>query len=188
MITNLKAEFRKIFSVRSTYVILVFVIILEIVFAFYTSGWRIDAHDLHNPNTLTNDITAAVSAVSIFAALIAALLMTHEYRYNTITYSLTLSKSRTRVLVAKILVISVVAVVFTIVVGALSPLLSVLGAHAHHLKFAPQTLHYGTLLWHCLFFGWGYAMAGLLIAALIRNQIGAIVTLLHSPRHYRRYT
>ncbi len=181
MITNLKAEFRKVFSVRSTYVILAFVFILEIIFAFYSSGWRIDAYDLHNPNTLANDITMAVSAVSIFVALIAALLMTHEYRYNTIMYSLTLSKSRTRVLVAKILVISAIAVVFTIVVGALSPLLSVLGAHANHLKFAPQTLHYGTLLWRSLFFGWGYAMAGLLIAALIRNQIGAIVTLFIAP-------
>jgi ABC-2 type transport system permease protein len=181
MITNLKAEFRKVFSVRSTYVILAFVLILEIFFAFYSSGWRIDAHDLHNPNTLSNDITSAVSAVSVFVALIATLLMTHEYRYNTIMYSLTLSKRRTRVLLAKILVISVIAVVFTIIICALSPLLAVLGAHANHLKFAPQKLHYGTLLWRSLFFGWGYAMAGLLIAALIRNQIGAIVTLFIAP-------
>jgi ABC-type transport system involved in multi-copper enzyme maturation permease subunit len=181
MITNLKAEFRKVFSVRSTYVILVFVFLLEILFAFYTSGWRIGAHDLHNPNTLANDITSAVNAVSIFVALIATLLMTHEYRYNTIMYSLTFSRSRSRVLLAKILVVSAVAIVFTIVVGGLSPLLSVLGAHANHLKFAPQTLHYGTLIWQNLFFGWGYAMAGLLIAALIRNQIGAIVTLFIAP-------
>lgn len=181
MMTNLKAEFRKVFSVRSTYVILAFVLLLEIFFAFYVSGWRVDAHDLHDPTTLSNDITSAVAAVSVFVALIATLLMTHEYRYNTIMYSLTLSKSRSRVLLAKILVISVLAIVYTIVVGSLSPLLSELGAHAHHLKFAPQTLHYGTLLWQSLFFGWGYAMAGLLIAALVRNQIGAIVTLFIAP-------
>jgi ABC-2 type transport system permease protein len=181
MITNLKAEFRKVFSVRSTYIILAFVLILEIVFAFWSSGWRIDAQDLHNPMTLANDVTQAVSAVSVFVALIAALLMTHEYRYNTIMYSLTLSKSRTRVLIAKILVVTLVAVAFTLAVGLLSPLLSILGAHLNHLKFAPQTLHYGTLLWHSLFFGWGYAMAGLVIAALIRNQIGAIVTLFIAP-------
>jgi ABC-2 type transport system permease protein len=181
MTSNLKAELRKVFSIRSTYVILILVLAIEILFAFYVSGWRIDALDLHNPNTLSNDITAAVSTVSIFVALIATLLVTHEYRYNTIMYSLTLSKSRSSLLLAKILVISAFAIVFTIVVGALSPLLSELGAHAHHLKFAPQTLHYGTLLWRSLFFGWGYAMAGLLIAALIRNQIGAIVTLFIAP-------
>lgn len=181
MMSNLKAELRKVFSVRSTYVILLIVLALEILFAFYVSGWRINAHDLHNPNTLSGDVTSAVSTVSIFVALIATLLVTHEYRYNTIMYSLTLSKSRSRVLLAKILVISVFAIIFTLVVGILSPLLSELGAHAHHLKFAPQTLHYGTLLWRSLFYGWGYGMAGLLIAALIRNQIGAIVTLFIAP-------
>lgn len=181
MAPNIKAELRKVFSVRSTYVILAFVLAIEVLFAFYVSGWRIDAHDLHDPTTLANDVTAAVNTIAIFAALIATLLMTHEYRYNTIMYSLTLSKSRGRVLLAKIVVISAFAVVFTLVFGALSPLLSELGAHAHHLSFAPQTLNYGTLIWHSLFFGWGYAMAGLLIAALIRNQIGAIVTLFIAP-------
>jgi ABC-2 type transport system permease protein len=181
MMTNLKAEFRKVFSVRSTYVILGFVLVLELIFALYASGWHINASDLHNPDTLSNDITSAVAAVSVFMALIAALLMTHEYRYNTIMYTLTLSKSRSKVLLAKVVVVSVIAVVFTLVVGLLSPLLSELGAHANHLTFAPQTLHYGTLVWQSLFFGWGYAMAGLLIASLIRNQIGAIVTLFIAP-------
>jgi ABC-2 type transport system permease protein len=181
MTANLKAELRKVFSVRSTYVILLIVLGLELLFAFYVSGWRINTSDLHNPNTLSNDVTAAVNTVSIFVALIATLLMTHEYRYNTIMYSLTLSKSRSRVLLAKILVISAFAIVFTLVTGSLSPLLTLLGAHAHHLKFASQTLHYRTLLWHSLFYGWGYAMAGLLIAAIIRNQIGAIVTLFIAP-------
>jgi ABC-2 type transport system permease protein len=181
MTANLKAEFRKIFSVRSTYVILAFVIILEIFFAFYVSGWHVNAHDLHDHNTLANDVVQAVNAVSVFVALMAVLLVTHEYRYNTIMYSLTLSRSRSRVLLAKVLAISVVAVVFTVIVGSLSFLLSLLGANLHHLKFVSQNLPYGTLIWHTLFFGWGYAMAGLLIAALIRNQIGAIVTLFIAP-------
>jgi ABC-type transport system involved in multi-copper enzyme maturation permease subunit len=181
MTPNLKTELRKVFSVRSTYVIFLLVLIIELFFGFYVSGWRIDAHDLHDPNTLANDITSAVSAVSIFAALVATLLMTHEYRYNTIMYSLTLSRRRSTVLLAKVLVVSAFAIIFTLIVGTLSPLLADLGAHAHHLKLAPQTLHYGMLLWRSLFFGWGYAMAGLLIAALIRNQIGAIVTLFIAP-------
>lgn len=181
MKSNLKAEFRKIFSVRSTYVILAFVLILEIFFAFYVSGWHVNAHDLHAHNTLANDVVQAVNAVSVFGALMAVLLVTHEYRYNTIMYSLTLSRSRSRVLLAKVLVISVVAIVFTVIVGSLSLLFSLLGAHLHHLKFVSQSLPYGTLIWHNLFFGWGYAMAGLLIAALIRNQIGAIVALFIAP-------
>ncbi|HVA10544.1 MAG TPA: ABC transporter permease [Candidatus Dormibacteraeota bacterium] len=181
MMSNIKAELRKVFTVRSTYVILALVVAIELLFAFYGSGWRVDPKDLHNPLALSGDVTAAVNFVSVFAALIATLLMAHEYRYNTIMYSLTLSKRRSRVIFAKVLVISAFAVVFTLLAGALSPLLAALGAHAHHLHFTHQTFQYGTLLWRSLFFGWGYAMAGLLFATLIRNQIGAIVTLFIAP-------
>jgi ABC-type transport system involved in multi-copper enzyme maturation permease subunit len=96
-------------------------------------------------------------------------------------YTLTLSNNRNKVLLAKILVISLFAIVFTLLFGSLYPLVTSLGVHAHHLKLVPQTLHYGTLFWHCLFFGWGYTMAGLLLAALIRNQVGALITFLIGP-------
>jgi ABC-2 type transport system permease protein len=175
------AEFRKVFTIRSTYYILLFVLALEIFFAFFISGWRIDAQDLHNPTTLANDITSAVAAVSVFGALVAVFLLTHEYRYNTVLYTLTASNSRSKVLLAKILVITGFSLVFTAIVATLSPLLSVLGMHLHHLTLVPQTLHYGNLVWRSLFFGWGYAMAGLLIATLVRNQIGAIVILFLFP-------
>jgi ABC-2 type transport system permease protein len=181
MIAALKAEFRKIFSVRSTYFILVIVFLLLVLFAFYIGGYRIDTSDLHNPTTLANDVTGAVSTVAIFIALISVLLVTHEYRYNTIMYTFISAKSRSKVLLAKILVISIFAIVLTFLVGALSPLFTLLGIHAHHLKLAHQSLHYGNLLWRDLFFGWGYAMAGLLLATLIRNQVGTIIVLFVAP-------
>jgi ABC-type transport system involved in multi-copper enzyme maturation permease subunit len=181
MIPTLKAEFRKIWTVRSTYFILAFVLLLEFIFAFYASGWKIDKGALHDPTTLATDITSAVSAVSIFASLIGVLLVTHEYRYNTIMYTLTSANRRSKVLLAKILVVSGFAVVFAACAGMLSPALSILGAHAHHLTLVPQTIHYGSLLWRCLFFCWGYAMAGLIIALLIRSQVGAIIVLFIAP-------
>lgn len=181
MIASLKSEFRKLLTVRSTYIILAFVVILEIFFAFYISGWRIDRLDLLNPQTLAGDVTSAVNAVSVFAALAAVLLMTHEYRYNTIMYTLTSSNSRSRSLLAKAIVITVFAIVFTLVFGAISPLMAILGIHAHHLKLVPQTLDYGNLLWRSLFFGWGYVMAGLAIALLVKNQVGAIIILFVAP-------
>jgi ABC-type transport system involved in multi-copper enzyme maturation permease subunit len=106
MIPAIKSELRKVFTVRSTYVILLLVLALEVFFAFYSSGWHIDAADLHNPDTLANDVTAAVNVVAVFGALIAVLLFSHEYRYNTIMHTLTLSNSRSKVLFAKIFVIT----------------------------------------------------------------------------------
>lgn len=82
---------------------------------------------------------------------------------------------------AKILILSGLAVIFTIVIAVLAPLLAVAGMNAHHLKLVPQTLHFGDLLWRCLLFGWGYTMTGLLLATLIRNQIGTILTLFIVP-------
>jgi ABC-type transport system involved in multi-copper enzyme maturation permease subunit len=181
MMAALKAEFRKLWTVRSTYFILAFVLFIAVFFGFYVSGWKIDQADLHNPATLALDVTSAISAVSVFASLIGVLLVTHEYRYNTIMYTLTAANSRSKVLLAKSLVVSGFAVVFALCLVVLSPVLSVLGAHAHHLTLVPQTLHYGDLLWRSLFFCWGYAMAGLIIASLIRSQVGAIVVLFIAP-------
>lgn len=181
MMNLLKAELRKVFTVRSTYFIIAVVVLLELVFAFYISGWRATPADLHNTSTLATAVTSAISAIAIFGALVALLMFAHEYRYNTIMYTLTASNSRSKVLLAKILVISGFAIVFTLVFGAVSPLLTLAGMYAHHLKLVPQTLHYWDLLWRCLFFGWGYAMAGLVITALIRNQVGAIIILFIVP-------
>lgn len=184
MMPILKAEIRKLFTVRSTYIIIAIVTALTIFFAFYVSGWRISTskpNDLLDPNTISTAVTSAIHVVSVFAALIALLLFTHEYRYNTIMYTLTASNSRTKVLLSKILVVSVFAVIFAALFGYLSPLLTVWGVDAHHLTLVPQTIHYWNLIWRSVFYSWGYAMAGLLLAALIRNQIGAIITLFIVP-------
>jgi ABC-type transport system involved in multi-copper enzyme maturation permease subunit len=179
--STIKAEFRKLFTMRWTYYILIFCVILLIFAGFYISGWRIDKADLMNPNTLSNDITGAVGTLSVFVSLLAVLLIANEYRYNTIMYTLTGSNSRTKVLFAKFFVITVFALVFTLIFGFLSPVLSILGIHAHHLKLVPQTLHYSTVIWRSLFYGWGYAMAGLIIAFLTRSQIGSIIILFIAP-------
>ena len=178
---TIKAEFKKLFTIRSTYLIIAIVFILVIFFAFYINGWRINQIDLHNPTTLAGDISGAINVTSVFAALAALLLITHEYRYNTIVYSLTAVNSRSKVLISKILVITGFALMFTLIFGALTPLFSLLGIDLHHLKLVPQTIPYKTLIWHCLFYGWGYVMAGSVIAALIRNQVAAIITLFVAP-------
>ena len=181
MIAQLKSELRKVLTVRSTYFITGFVLLLVFFFGFYGSGWRINAIDLHNANNLASDVTGAIQVTAVFAALIAVLLVTHEYRYNTIMHTLTLSNSRSKVLLSKFIVISVFALLFTAFFAVLSPVLSYLGIHAHHLKQVHQTFHYGDLAWRSLFYGWGYSMAGLTIAALVRSQVAAIAILFIAP-------
>jgi ABC-2 type transport system permease protein len=181
MISELKAEFRKVFSLRSTYIIFGLMIILIVFFGFYVGGWHSDKLDLLDPHRLFRIAQQSISFLSIFTALIGLLLFTHEFRYNTIAYSLSLSNSRSKVLAAKIIVITILAIIITTIIAVAAPLLASWGIHANHLKLAPQEFYYTALAWRGLVFGWGYAMAGLAIAALIRNQIGAIIALFIIP-------
>jgi ABC-type transport system involved in multi-copper enzyme maturation permease subunit len=180
MISTLKAEFRKLLTVRSTYIITIFIVAFVAFIAFYVEGWRLAPKDLQMPNQLSSDVFGALT-LSVFGAVVAILLMTHEYRYNTIMYTLTGSNSRSKVLLSKIIVISVYALFLTALIGVLSPVMTSLGVHAHGHTLAPQTLHYGDLIWRSLFYGWSYGMIGLLLAALIRVQVGAIVALFVIP-------
>lgn len=180
MIAALKAEFKKLLSVRSTYIITILVALFVAFIAFYVEGWRLKPDELLRPDILSSDVFGALN-LSVFGAVIAVLLASHEYRYNTIMYTLTSTNRRAKILIAKFVAVSCYALVLTVIIGVLSPIMSYLGIHAAGHSLIPQTLHYGDLIWRSLFYGWGYAVAGLLLAVLIRNQIGAIVALFVIP-------
>jgi ABC-2 type transport system permease protein len=180
MLASLRSEFRKLLTVRSTYFITGLVVILVIFIAFFLEGWRLNTADLHDPTQLAGDVTGALT-VTIFGAIVAILLVTHEYRYNTVMYTLTSSNRRSKVLISKFIVVSLYALFLTVLIGVLSPVMAYLGVHTHGHTLVPQTLHYGSLAWRSLFFGWGYAMAGFLLAVLTRNQVASIVSLFLIP-------
>jgi ABC-type transport system involved in multi-copper enzyme maturation permease subunit len=154
---------------------------LVIFFSFYVVGWRATTGNLVDKNFLSNNISDALMTVTFFVGLISVLLVTHEYRYNTIMYSLTNTNSRSKVFYSKVLVVTGLSVVYTLVVAALVPLMIFLGMHAHGLKLVPQTFYFRDIIWRCLFYGWGYAMAAIILAFIIRNQIATIITLLLAP-------
>jgi ABC-2 type transport system permease protein len=181
MIPLLRAESRKIMTVRSTYFILVISLVILVFFAGYSTGYRIDPSDLLNPTYLSSQITGAFSFLTFLIALIGLLSFGHEYRYSTIIYTLTASKSRAKILTAKILVITGLAIAFSVLVGILTPAITLAGISLHHYHLISQSIDYGKLWWTCLFYVWGYCMLALIMIALIRNQIGAIITFLLFP-------
>lgn len=170
----LKAESRKIFSVRSTYGISAFCIAIVVLFAFYIEGIKSTGNNL-NPGLLAGEATNAVNAVSAIFAIIGILLIAHEYRYNTIMYSLTSSRSRLKVMFVKIVALTVLALVFTLFISILSPVLTMLGLSIRHLTLVHQVYSVGDILWRCLFTGWAYIMIGLLLAFLLRSLVVSIV-------------
>ena len=181
MTKEIRAELRKVFSVRSTYALLGLSLFLLGLLGFYVAGWHTDKGELANPDRLYMIAQQAINGLAIFPAIVGVLLFTHEFRYNTISYSLTLSNNRSKVLAAKVIVVSLLAIVTTLFIAAAAPLLAKLAMNINNLHLVHQHFYYGSLLWKGLVFGWGMAMAGLVFAALIRNQIGAIVSLFIVP-------
>jgi ABC-type transport system involved in multi-copper enzyme maturation permease subunit len=181
MTPAIKSELRKLVTVRSTYVILGFCLGLELLFAFYNDGLKVTTASLHNPDYMAGEVTQAISVLMLVVAMIGVLLVTHEYRYNTITYTLTASNRRIKVLLAKLITISLFVVAASIILGFLSPLLVDLGLHVKGHNLVHQVFPVWNLLWRVAFAGWAFAMLALIMAFIIRTQFGAVVAVFLLP-------
>lgn len=180
MIRQIKSEFQKLLTVRSTYFILLGCLAITILFAFYIQGYNLK-FDVTSSTKLAGGVTSAVAALALFISLVGALMVTHEYRYNTIMYTLTSANSRFKVLIAKFIVISLFSIAATMLFAALSPILAYLGVHLRGLAMVPQSIPYLDLLWRSALYGWGFSMLGLIFAFIIRNQVGTLVALIALP-------
>ena len=177
MLASLKSELRKLLSVRMTYIVtLIGLLITGGLMSFYGLGWNESVQGAGNPQFMEGVILNNANFMAIFIAVVALLMITHEYRYNTITYTLTSSNSRTKSFLAKLIIIAVFALVVTALASIVGPLLALLAIHIKGVELSPQTIPYLDVLWRCLFFGFGMASAAAIIAFIIRNQVGAIMT------------
>lgn len=180
MMATIKAEFRKLITVRTTYGLILLGLVINGLLSFLAS-FKGTATNLADPKFIVNNVSAGVSASAFAAAVIAILLLANEYRHNTIMYTLTSSNSRSKVLAAKILVTLVFAVLYTVLMTAASFLVTKIGLYFNHHELAHQIMPFAELWWRILFFGCGYALIGLLFVTLMRNQIISIISLFVIP-------
>jgi len=180
MMATIKAEFRKLITVRTTYGLILLGLAINGLFSFLAS-YKGAATSLMDPHFIAGNVSTGMSMSAFAAGIIAVLLLANEYRHNTIMYTLTASNSRSKVLAAKILVTLLFAVVFTAFMTAASFLITKIGLHFNHHALMAQTIPYAELWWRILFFGCGYALIGLLFVTLMRNQIISIIGLFVIP-------
>ena len=188
MMPQLKSEFRKLLSVRSTYLISLFFLLLLAFLSFYVQGFKnaptetISALDHAKASLfLSGTITQLASVVSVAGGLIGLLLLTHEYRYNTIVYTLSASNSRGKVIAAKIIAVLIYVFIFSTVATFIALGLMRIGVAVSGHSLVPQNINYLTYVAKTVFYAESFAMGGLLFAALIRNQVGAIAALFIIP-------
>lgn len=180
MLASIKSDFRKLFSVRSTYLVIALAWALIGFIAFYVTGYR-DNVEYLDKFFLNHGIFTWVNTIGMFIAIVTALQMGHEYRYSTILYTLTSSGSRSRTLLSKIVVSTVFAVGVVVITALFGAAMQYFGAltAGHHPE--PQHFQIAQLLWRCLLFGWFYAMVGLVLAVLFRQLVAIIVILFLVP-------
>lgn len=180
MLMSLKSEFRKLLTIRSTYGIVVAAVLICAFLAI--DSVHVDPRPaLQDPDLLARSATNTIVFVGFLLAFPGLLLMGNEYRYGTIMYTLTSSNSRIKSLLAKFITVSVFAIVTSLAVSLLAPLCMILGAHLFGVSIGPQVFDYSSIIWRCAFSGWAYAMYGLILAIILRSQIGSIVTFLLVP-------
>ena len=184
MMNLLRADFKKLLSVRSTYGVLLVALALIGVGAFYGEGFKDVANTVPGPAAsifLAGTITKFSTFISIFAGITALLLLAHEYRYNTITYSLTATNSRSKFLTAKIITVFIYTLIFATVLSAYGLVMTVLGTHFSHHVLPHQDINYLTYAAKSIYDAEGYALAALVFVALIRNLVGAFAAFLLVP-------
>jgi len=181
MTAAIRSEFRKLLTVRSTYFIILISLAITAFFAGFIDGIKGDLKSLSDPHLLASQSTNAVIFVGLILAFVGLLLTGHEYRYNTIMYTLTSSNRRLKVLAAKFIVITAFALLMSLLIMFFSPLCTIVAVHLRGLHIGAQTFDYWPLIGKCLFVGWGYAMYAFILIAVLRNQVGAIVSFLLIP-------
>lgn len=184
MLGTIKAEIRKLLSVRSTYIVMFLVLFFSALVNFYVEGYwgqSGSAAGMLEPTALREIIGNGVGMAALFIGIIAVLQMGHEYRHNMITYTLTANARRTQVFLAKVLVIGGFSILAGLFVGMFSILMYKLGLSLRGASLPPQELDVWLTVLRVSIYSFAYGMVGLLITILLRNLIGTIVILLLAP-------
>lgn len=188
MTAQIKAEFKKLFTVRSTYILTLIVWLVILGIAFFI-GFHDSPNDLANPQLMQDSIFGSLRFAGLIAAIISILLLAHEYRYNTINFSLTLNPKRSGVLAAKFVVLTGYSIVLSmvavaVVIGGLNAGAAahshVIGTQVYDVIGASGSQALGILL-QSAFYVWAMAIAGLIITGLLRNLVASIAFIFIFP-------
>ncbi len=176
MITQTKAELLKVRSTRTTIGLMLGMIALILLFTLLT-GLLSDAAGLSTKED-QRQLLSVGSLAGVFSALAGVLLVTSEYRYGTIRPTILFSPKRSRVLAAKIIAGALAGIAFGVVGEGVGWAIGYVVLDGRNIAFVLSSgdvalLALGGLGGIAL---WGAIGAGL--GAIIRNQVGAVITLL----------
>jgi len=178
----LRAELRKIWSVRSTYVMILLLLALPVgLMSFWIFGYKNVDHADQSVKVLMSVIMAVVGIGGVLLSFIPILSVGHEYRYNTVLYTLTSTNNRAKVFFAKWLATILVTTLFAIFMVALGVAAFYLGQQINKAPLLAQTMPDVGFALRMLASIIGAVSFGFIIAMLCRSLVAAIALLLVLP-------
>lgn len=179
MIPAIRAELRKLLTVRSTYLIFFGTLALNIVVSYWTSGYKFTQPT--GTNYLQSSAMSTITGMGFFVGLVPLLLITHEYRHNLIYYTLTANRRRSTVFLAKLAVIAKYTALFMLANGAGAVLAIVVGLAMGHHTLPAQHYDWWPLLWKSSLYLMCISGFAAIFGFVVRNQIGAFILYLLYP-------
>jgi len=176
VISQIKAELLKVRSTRTTVGLLLGMIALILLFALLT-GLLSSVSGLEGREN-QRQVFSLGSLAGIFAALAGVLLVTSEYRYGTIRPTILFSPHRSRVLGAKLVAGALAGLVFGVVGEALGWAIDLVVLSGRNIPIVLTAGDIELLALAGLAGVAAWAAIGVGLGAIIRNQVGAVITLL----------
>lgn len=181
MIPSLKAEFRKLLSTRSTYLLVFIAFLLSAFVSFWVYGYKDVEHAGFTTGALLNCMLAIVTVNGLFLSFLAVLLVGHEYRYNLIMYTLTGVRRRTTVFFTKLLAVCTVAFVAAATIVLIGIGLFHFGQNLHHITTAPQYIPVFDFIWRGGVNVLISVMLAFFLTMLLRSLVAGITIILVMP-------
>lgn len=175
MIPTLKAEFKKLLTVRSTYIWTGIMLVITMFLSTYVYGYRMSGQALTSTTFLYDAMYLSIGFFGMAATILAILLVTHEYRYRTIEYTLTASNSRLKVLAAKTTVMFTYALLGGLLVSLVSYLGLSLGLSFKDVTMVAQDFPVLDVAGKLGVYLAAYTLVGLVFGLIFRSVIIAIV-------------
>jgi ABC-type transport system involved in multi-copper enzyme maturation permease subunit len=177
-----KAELRKILTVRSTYVWLFASFAISVLLVgFWIYGYKDVEHAGQNADAMLKAVMNGIGIVGVFMSFPLILLIGHEYRYNTILYSLTNTRQRFSVFFSKLAVGMLLALVTAAVMAVLTAVAFTIGQSFRDGSMLDQVLLTAKTVWLSLAYIIGNVAFAFVIAIIARSMIAAIAVFLLLP-------
>ena len=177
MISLIRSEFRKVFSTKLLFILIIsavaFALLQVFLLIFVTPPSLEEANQLMNPQYIKT-ITASAGSASIFLLILGIVAMSGEYRNQTITSTFLVAPVRWKVIVAKMATFAIlaffIAILLWLIVSITAMLLLTTQESAPFQWSGAFEILGGTVLGLVL-----YGILGVAIGSLITSQVAAII-------------